>query len=177
MRSSSGMILLIQHSLDETRLLLDAFRGQRHSCLVEILPDGEECLAYLAGEGKYQNRARYPVASAIVCDLDLPGLSGFDLLTRLRERPEFVTIPVFVVTSSRQPRDIQRAFALGARSYLIKPVALGGLRLLVRAITCDGDPERGPGSSQAKVSAEGPEAKAGQAADDGLKRFVVGSSS
>jgi len=173
MRSASGTIVLIQHNPDETRLLLDAFSRQSRPCPVEVLTDGEECLVYLAGEGKYQDRRRYPVPSAIVCDLDLPGLSGFDVLTWLRERPEFVAIPVFVLTSSRQPRDIQRAYALGARSYIVKPMAVEGLRSLVQAITDDGTSDRGPRLSHAKVSAEGPEPNA----DPGLKRIPVGSSS
>ena len=175
MRFESGTIALLQNNPEDTRLLLDAFRRQHSPCALEILTNGEECLEYLAGAGKYQDRGRYPVPSAIVCDLDLPGLSGFDVLTWLRERPEFVTIPVFVLTSSRQPRDLQRAYALGARSYVVKPMTLGVLTSLVQAITGDEEAFRGPGVKQATTSAGRRQAKAGP--PDVLKRIVVGSSS
>jgi hypothetical protein len=71
MRSASGTIALIQNNPDEIRLLLGAFRRESHPCPVQVLTDGEECLAYLAGAGKYQDRSRYPVPS------DLNGLARF----------------------------------------------------------------------------------------------------
>jgi CheY-like chemotaxis protein len=177
MRFANGTIALIQNNGEDILLLKDAFRKQCPSWHLEVLTDAEECVAYLAGEGKYQDRGRYPVPSAIVSDLDLSGMSGFGVLAWLRERPELVTIPVFVLAASRQPRDIQRAYALGARSYVVKPVGPGELRSLVHAITGHGYSESEPGLRQAKIAAGGREVKTELPGEIRMKRIVVGSSS
>jgi len=104
-----------------------AFTQEGYPGSLEVLNDGEESLAYVSGLEKYRDRIRYPLPSAIVSDLQLPGMSGFDVLTWIRERPLLVTIPVYVLTHSRQPQDIQRAFALGAGYVSPSRSPLGGM--------------------------------------------------
>lgn len=171
MQSVNGTIAVIQGNPADFRLLLDAFSRENHSGRLEVLKDGEEALAYFSGEGKYEDRGRYPLPSAIICELDLSGMSGFEVLEWLRERPRLAVIPVFVLTSSRQPQDVQRAFALGARSYSVKPMDPEGFRSLVQAIAGDGALKPG-----LKVRL-GRKAKVDAIGENGMKRIVVGSSS
>ena len=83
--------------------------------------DGREAIAYLTGDGAYGDRGQYPVPSMILLDLNLPGLSGFDVLKWVRGRPEFRELPVVIFSSSEQPEDKARASELGANGYLEKP--------------------------------------------------------
>jgi CheY-like chemotaxis protein len=156
--ASHGSVVLIESDPEDVRRLSAAFTQEGYPGSLEVLNDGEESLAYFSGLGKYEDRLRYPLPSAIVCDLHLPGMSGFDVLAWIRERPLLVTIPVHVLTHSRQPQDIQRAFALGARGCLTKPVTQERYAELVRAVTCRED-----------VKEKSPLA--------GAKRILVGSSS
>lgn len=142
-------VALIGKDPADVRLLQDALAKEDPTTRVEVLTDGEAALAYLSGD-----RGGRPVPTAIVCDLDLTGMSGFALLAWLQSRPEFAAIPVFVVTTSRQPQDLQRAYALGAKSYLVRPISGAGLASLVQAVAGRREP---------------PEPR--------LKQIVVGSSS
>jgi CheY-like chemotaxis protein len=168
--------VLIESDPEDVRLLSAAFTQEGYPGSLEVLNDGEESLAYFSGLGKYGDRILYPLPSAIVCDLHLPGMSGFDVLTWIRERPLLVTIPVYVLTHSRQPQDIQRAFALGARICLTKPITPEQYGALVRAVACRGDGNLHPRIRPAKSPAATGEAQMAQGGKS-PKRILVGSSS
>jgi CheY-like chemotaxis protein len=174
--ASQSSVVLIESDPEDVRLLSAAFVQEEYPGSLEVLNDGEESLAYFSGLGKYEDRVRYPLPSAIVCDLHLPGISGFDVLAWIRERPLLVTIPVYVLTHSQQPQDIQRAFALGARICLTKPMTQERYVALVRAVTSGEDVNPPP-----PIRPEKPPVAAGKPrmgpAGDGAKRIVVGSSS
>jgi CheY-like chemotaxis protein len=175
-KASQSRVVLIESDPEDVRLLTAAFAQERYSGSLEVLNDGEESLAYFSGLGKYEDCVRYPLPSAIVCDLHLPGMSGFDVLAWIRERPLLVTIPLYVLTSSRQPQDIQRAFALGARVCLIKPLTAERYVALVRAVTCREEVNHHPRIPPAKSPSATRKAKMDQGGD-GPKRILVGSSS
>jgi CheY-like chemotaxis protein len=90
-------------------------------CRVE---DGVEAVRYLRGEVEYADRQRYPIPDVILLDLKMPRFSGFDFLKWLhQDSPGHQRlIPVVVMSSSNDPGDIQRAYALGANTYMVKPV-------------------------------------------------------
>ena len=87
-----------------------------------IIRDGEEAIAYLSGRDAYEDRTRYPLPSLILSDLKLPRVSGFDVLRWLRDQEGLRRIPVIILTSSRQRRDIDMAYDCGANAYLVKPI-------------------------------------------------------
>src|SRR4051812_19738005 len=89
---------------------------------MQIVRDGEEALHYLSGEGRYSNRAEYPLPELILLDLKMPKVDGFELVRWIRRQPGFASIPVVVLTSSDAIRDVNRAYALGANSFLVKPL-------------------------------------------------------
>lgn len=85
--------------------------------------DGEEAVAYLEGRGEFADRNRHPLPSLILLDLKLPRRSGLELLEWLRKGPvPLREIPVIVLTSSKERRDMDRADELGVVAYYVKPV-------------------------------------------------------
>ena len=87
------------------------------------VPDGEEAIAYLRGDGKYADRQQYPFPMTLITDLKMPRKSGFELLQWIKEHPSCSVIPAIVLTSSSEPSDISEAYRLGANAYMVKPLA------------------------------------------------------
>jgi CheY-like chemotaxis protein len=83
--------------------------------------DGEQCVAYLSGTGKFANRDEFPLPDLLLLDLKMPGMDGFDVLLWLRQQPTLSALRVIVITSSESLRDVNRAYQLGANSFLVKP--------------------------------------------------------
>ena len=98
----------------------------------KVAIDGAEALAYLSTSGGEAQDC--PIPTLIVLDLNLPLVSGFDVLAWLRNERRLRRLPVVVLTSSNQPNDVKRAYDLGANSYLIKPVELESLITLAKGI-------------------------------------------
>jgi len=112
-----------------------AFKKAGLSHSLHVASHGDEALDYLAGGGDFADRARYPFPALMLLDLQLPRRSGHEVLEWLRAQAEELRrLPVVVFTSSREPRDINRAYELGANSYLVKPVSFDALLDLVRAL-------------------------------------------
>ncbi len=89
--------------------------------------DGASAIAYLKGEDPYADRDAHPLPGGVLLDLQLPVRSGLEVLAWLRERPEFATLPVAVLTASRDEEHVNRAFELGATFFLVKPAAFEAL--------------------------------------------------
>jgi DNA-binding response OmpR family regulator len=79
-------------------------------------------IAYLRGDDKYADRRRYPLPGLLLLDLKMPRKNGFEVLQWLREQPEFAQLQVVVLSSSDEIKDINRAYELGANSFLVKPM-------------------------------------------------------
>lgn len=94
-----------------------AFRRRRLTNPIEVARDGEEALAFID-----RWEAGDPLPVVILLDLKLPKVDGLEVLRHLKAHPQFSTIPVVVLSSSAEDRDIQTAYHLGANSYIIKPV-------------------------------------------------------
>src|SRR5262245_27794763 len=89
---------------------------------VQIVRDGEEAVAYLGGQGKYANRAEYPLPVLVLLDLKLPRMDGFEVLSWIRQQEGIRGLPVIVLTSSAQINDVNRAYASGANSFFVKEI-------------------------------------------------------
>jgi CheY-like chemotaxis protein len=123
--NKTGTVLLVENNADDARLAQLAFEraGVRYSLI--IVADGTEAMHYLKGRGKYSDRERYPFPQLILLDLGMPGVSGFEMLERLRGDPEVQNVPVTILSGSNYSPDVQRALELGAKSFLEKPSDLG----------------------------------------------------
>ena len=116
------VILLVEDLEDDVLLIRRAFAGAFIDNPLHVVRDGEEALDYLQGRGRYSNREEYPLPHLILLDLKMPKMDGFDVLTWMRQQSGIQAIPVVVLTSSDHIKDVNRAYALGARSFLVKPL-------------------------------------------------------
>lgn len=128
-------ILLVEDNPDDVLLLQRAFKKAGLSHSLQVVSHGEEAVDYLAGGGGFADRAQHPFPALMLLDLQIPRRSGHEVLEWLRAQGEGLRrLPVVVFTSSREPRDINRAYELGANSYLVKPVSFDTLLDMVREL-------------------------------------------
>lgn len=131
---NAATILLAEDNPDDALLIRRAFRKANVLNPVQVVADGDEAVAYLAGEGAYADRERHPLPTLLLLDLKMPRRSGLEVLAWLRGQPHLRPLPVVVLTSSRETADINQSHELGANSYLIKPVSFEALLGMVTAI-------------------------------------------
>ena len=121
MTHSTVEFLLVEDSPIDIELALHTFAEHRISNRIKVLRDGVEALDYLFCTGEYETRDS-PQPKAILLDLKLPRIDGLEVLRRLKSDPKTKTIPVIVMTSSRQEQDLVESYQLGVNSYIVKPV-------------------------------------------------------
>jgi len=117
-----AVILLAEDREDDILLIRKAFQVANISNPVFVVRDGDEAISYLLGTGKYSNRAEFPLPDLLLLDLKMPGLDGFEVLRWLKVQPSLKSLRVVVLTSSDAIRDVNRAYALGANSFFVKPL-------------------------------------------------------
>jgi CheY-like chemotaxis protein len=127
-------ILLVEDDPNDVLLIRRAFRKSDVANPIQVVGDGEEAIAYLSGRGPYADRERYPLPVLLLLDLKLPRKSGFEVLEWLRQQRGLKRLCVAVLTSSSETPDINRAYDLGANSYLVKPVRFEGLLRMVQTL-------------------------------------------
>jgi CheY-like chemotaxis protein len=110
-------ILLVEDNPMDVDLTLRAFARHKLINPVDVARDGEEALAYFK---RWDEGEKLPVV--ILLDLNLPKVSGLEVLEKIKKHPRYYTIPVVVITTSAEDKDIERAYKLGANSYIVKPV-------------------------------------------------------
>ena len=116
------VILVVEDRDEDLFMLQRAFSQLGFDTPVQYLRDGEEAIAYLRGEGRFVNRDEFPMPTVMLLDLKMPRKNGFEVLQWLREQPQFTDLQVVVLSSSDEIRDINRAYELGANSFLVKPM-------------------------------------------------------
>lgn len=115
-------ILLVEDNPNDVKLALHAFKRQNLANHVHVARDGAEALEYLFCTGTYVHRKVENSPKMILLDLKLPLVDGVEVLRRIKADPRIKTIPVVVLTSSREERDIVESYRLGVNSYIVKPV-------------------------------------------------------
>lgn len=125
-------ILLVEDNRDDVLMIQRAFHKANFHNPLQVVADGDAAVLYLSGQGPYSDRDQYPLPVLILLDLKLPRRSGFEVLEWLRQQPGLKRLLVVVLTSSRENIDINRAYELGANSYLVKPVKFAALLELVK---------------------------------------------
>jgi CheY-like chemotaxis protein len=116
------VILLAEDNEDHVILTKRAFKMAGLLNPLFIVENGEQAIAYLKGEGKFANRSEYPLPTLLLLDLKMPGKNGFEVLQWLRGQPTLSALRVVVLTTSDEIHDVNRAYQLGANSFLTKPV-------------------------------------------------------
>jgi two-component system response regulator len=118
----SNIILLVEDNPDDVELTLRAFRTSKILNEIVVASDGVEALDYLFATGSHAGRDRKLMPEVVLLDLKLPKIAGLDVLKRMRADERTRRIPVVVLTSSNEERDILSSYDLGANSFVRKPV-------------------------------------------------------
>lgn len=124
-------ILLIEDNPHDVRLTMEAFKDAKVSNNLTVAADGEEALKVLRHEGEY---AGSPRPDLILLDLNLPKKSGREVLEEIKHDPDLLRIPVVVLTTSENEKDILRAYELHVNAYITKPVDLDQFIKIVEAV-------------------------------------------
>lgn len=132
---SPRLNMLVAEDNADDRMLLDiAFKKAGIGADVTFVTDGEEAVSYLRGSERFADRVKFPFPDLMLLDLKMPNRDGFEVLEWVRRQSSHRQLPVIVYTSSLLERDIERAFGLGANSYLVKTPSSSGMVQLARAV-------------------------------------------
>ena len=121
-----GVILLAEDGEGDIKLIADAFRRAKILNQLLVVKNGQEAVDYIEGRGKYSERTKWPLPALLLLDLMMPGLDGFGVLEWIRRRPEYNNLIVVVLTMYNESRNIERAYRMGANSFLVKPQNFDG---------------------------------------------------
>ena len=122
MEYNNFSIVIIEDNPDDSGLMLRALKKNNVANNHILLEDGEQALDYLLCRGQYKNYKSNNLPKVIFLDLKLPKVSGLEVLKELKSYEKTKKIPVVIVTSSKEDPDIEKAYAFGANSYIVKPV-------------------------------------------------------
>ena len=125
-------ILLVEDDENDVLLIQRAFQKAGLRDCLKVVRNGEEAIEYLQGRGQYSNRDRFPQPFLLLLDLRMPGTDGFEVLQWVRSQEELKRLLAVVLTSSNLQADVDRAYELGANSYLVKPVEFEAMVSLVQ---------------------------------------------
>jgi two-component system response regulator len=115
-------VLLVEDNPNDVEMILHAFDQDHLSNRIHVVRDGAEALDFVFATGAYAGRRLDAGPRVILLDLKLPKVDGIEVLRRLKDDPRTRTIPVVVLTSSREERDLVETYKLGANSYIVKPL-------------------------------------------------------
>jgi two-component system, response regulator len=116
-------ILLVEDNPQDAEMTLRAFRRSNLANRVHWVKDGEEALEYIFRTGRYAEVESVAVPKLVLLDIKMPKVDGIEVLRRLKEDAATRTIPVVIMTSSNEERDVVESYRVGVNSYIVKPVA------------------------------------------------------
>lgn len=129
-----SLVLVAEDDENDVFFLERAFRQAQVVNPIFRVRDGEDAVSYLRGEDAYCDREKHPLPQLLLLDLKMPRKNGFEVISWVREQPGLKRLPIVVLTSSKEDPDINRAYELGANTYLVKPVKFEGLVDMMRAL-------------------------------------------
>ena len=115
-------ILLVEDNPNDVKLTLRAFQKHNFANRIHVARDGAEALEFLFCTGRYSGRQHTDRPKLILLDLKLPLVDGLEVLQQIKSDPRTLMIPVVILTSSREERDIVDSYQFGVNSYIVKPV-------------------------------------------------------
>jgi len=119
-------VLMVEDSEEDLQLALRAFKKANLLNHVQVVRDGAEALDYIFCQNLHEKRRIEDTPRVVLLDLKLPKVDGLEVLQRIKSDPRTKIIPVVVLTSSKEHRDILASYEMGANSYIVKPVAFDG---------------------------------------------------
>ena len=134
MKSDEVDILLVEDNQDDVDLALHALRREKLANSIFVVRDGEEALDFLFCRGGFAQRSFDQPPKLVLLDLKLPKVDGMEVLKQLKGDPRTKTIPVVIMTSSKEERDLVAGYNLGVNSYIQKPVDFDQFRETVKRV-------------------------------------------
>jgi two-component system response regulator len=132
--TADARILLVEDDPQDVELTVRAFRSENVQSRIEVVRDGEEALDYLFCRGEYKSRPADQPPTLVLLDLKLPKVGGLQVLREVKGSAECRSIPVIVLSSSDEQRDVAESYRLGVNSYIQKPVDIVEFRKAIRAL-------------------------------------------
>lgn len=127
-------ILLIEDNPDDVELTLRTFQESRIANRIHVARDGAEALEFIFGTGAWTGRSLLNGPRLILLDLKLPKVDGFEVLRQLKTDPRVKILPVVIMTSSQEERDLVESYHLGVNSYIVKPLNFEQFARVVREL-------------------------------------------
>jgi two-component system, response regulator len=127
-------ILLVEDNPDDVELAMFALKKNNFANTVHVVRDGEEALDFLFCRGIHSNRCFDKPPKVVLLDLKLPKVDGLEVLRALKNDPRTKAVPVVVMTSSKQQRDMVEGYKLGVNSYIQKPIDFAEFREIIRQL-------------------------------------------
>jgi two-component system, response regulator len=115
-------ILIVEDNINDAEMALRALKQNNLANNVLVVGDGEEALDFIFARGQFRVKAKKARPKIILLDLKLPKVDGLEVLREVKSRPETKIIPVIVLTSSKEEKDMIESYMLGVNSYIVKPV-------------------------------------------------------
>lgn len=134
MKPGQMEILLVEDNEADVELTLHAFRSEKLSNQIHVVRDGEEALDFLFCRGPYSNRSFDSPPKLILLDLKLPKVDGLEVLRQIKEDARTKAVPVVIVTTSKEEKDMVHGYRLGVNSYIQKPVDFEKFRETVKQL-------------------------------------------
>ena len=134
-KENTPTILYVDDDDNDVLLLKHAFRCAKLPFDLQVVNDPEKASAYLGGQDVYADRNLYPLPALVLLDLKMPRMNGLEVLEWIRSQPTLKRLVVIVFTASNQAAEVNRAYEMGANSYLVKPVELESLVEIVKGMS------------------------------------------
>jgi len=134
MTANTVEILLVEDNIHDAELTIRELKKHNMANSLVHVKDGEEALDFLFARGAYSSRSIHTHPKVVLLDIQMPKLNGTEVLEQLKKNPETRAIPVVMLTSSAENPDIRRCYALGANSYIVKPVNFEGFAESIRSL-------------------------------------------
>lgn len=132
--TSKTATLVVEDCDDDFQLLIRSVKAVGLPGPVHCVDTVERAICYLKGQGEFSDRERYPMAFLVLLDMMLAREDGLDLLRWLRSQPEMCTVIVVAMTTVENPVLMEKAYRLGANSFLIKPFGTAAMNEMVKAL-------------------------------------------
>jgi CheY-like chemotaxis protein len=115
-------ILLVEDNEADVKITARAFGQAKLGTTLFTVSDGQECLDFIRHEGRFQSPAQFPRPDLILLDINMPKVDGFGVVKTLKSDERFKSIPIVMLSASKNEADVQQSYSLGANSFIQKPV-------------------------------------------------------
>ncbi len=121
------MILMADDDADDRDLAREALEEAHVTNELRFVEDGQELMDYLRHEGRYRDERLFPRPGIVLLDLNMPRMDGREALEEIKNDPDLRSLPIVVLTTSKEEEDVLRSYELGVNSFVVKPVTFSGL--------------------------------------------------